>query len=237
MNPQPSPRLLALAAAGVIVVVCGAVVAALFLLRDIPSGAADPDTSSFPFGGGTETYTEPETSTETETYADTETYTDTETTEETTEDTTTARPLDGFEQVSGPGGMTTYIPGGWPTKRASGPGAMQADDPTGRSILLRYGGSATPEPDIYQVHADYEQQFSANRSGYELVHLDRSTVRGMSAVDWEFEYDPEGDVRRHVRSVYWLSQGFDYFVYVSAPVGQWPQAQEILDVMLDNATP
>jgi hypothetical protein len=230
--------MLALAAAGVIIVVCGAVVAALFLVRDVPPGESDSAASEFPFDAGTETYTEPEVYTETETF---ETYTETETaeefpTEETTEETT-ASPLDAFQQVSGPGGMTTYVPSGWPTKRATGPGAMQADDPTGAAILLRYGGSATTELDTYQVHADYEQDFAANRSGYELFHLDRSTVRGMSAVDWEFEYDPQGDVRRHVRSVYWLSQGYDYFVYVSAPVGQWPQAQEILDVMLDNATP
>jgi hypothetical protein len=133
--------------------------------------------------------------------------------------------------------MTTYIPNGWPTKSATGPGAMQADDPTGASILLRYGGSTTPELDTYQVHSDYEQQFAANRSGYSILHLDQSTVRGMAAVDWEFEYDPQGDVRRHVRSIYWLYQGYEYFVYVSAPVDQWSHAQEILDVMLDNATP
>ncbi|MGH3875580.1 MAG: hypothetical protein ACRDSK_00935 [Actinophytocola sp.] len=227
MNPQPSSRTLALAAAGVITVVCGAVVTALLLVREMPPSEAE---SAFPFDAGTETYAEPDVYTETETF---ETYTETDTAEE----YTTESPLDAFQQVTGPGGMTTYVPSGWPTKRATGPGAMQADDPTGASILLRYGGSATTELDTFQVHADYEQDFAANRSGYDLVHLDRSTVRGMSAVDWEFEYDPQGDVRRHVRSIYWLSQGYDYFVYVSAPVDQWPQAQEILDVMLDNATP
>jgi hypothetical protein len=227
--------MLALAAAGVIVVVCGAVVAALLLVGDVP--ASETDSAAAPFVFATETYAEPDVYTETETYAEPEPYTETETTEEFPTDVPTTAPLDEFQQVSGPGGMTTYIPSGWPTKRASGPGAMQADDPTGAAILLRYGGSATPEQDTYQVHADYEQQFAANRSGYELVRLDRSAVRGMSAVDWEFEYDPQGDVRRHVRSVYWLSQGYDYFVYVSAPVGEWPHAQEILDVMLDNATP
>lgn len=227
--------MLALAAAGVIIVVCGAVVAALLLVQDVPSGA-DSVASNFPFEVGTETYTEPEIYTEPETLIESETYTETDTGEYTT-DETTASPLDGFQQVSGPGGMTTHIPDGWPTKVATGPGAMQADDPTGASIVLRYGGSTTPELDTYQVHADYEQEFAANRSGYSGLRLDRSTVRGMSAVDWEFEYDPKDDVRRHVRSVYWLSQGYEYFVYVSAPVDQWPPAQEILDVMLDNATP
>ena len=222
--------MLALAAAGVIIVVCGAVVAALFLVRDVPPGETDSAAPAFPLDVGTETYTEPDV------YIETETFAEPETDEYPTEETT-ASPLDNFQQVTGPGGMTTYVPSGWPTRRATGPGAMQADDPTGAAILLRYGGSATTELDTFQVHADYERDFAANRSGYELVHLDRSTVRGMSAVDWEFEYDPQGDVRRHVRSIYWVSQGYDYFVYVSAPVDQWSQAQEILDVMLDNATP
>ncbi len=230
VNRQPSPLALTLAAAGVVIVVCGALVAALLFVQDVPPGETGSVASTFPFGVETETYVEPETVTETETF---ETYTETTTTEA----YPTANALSGYEQVSGPGGMTTYIPAGWPTKRATGPGAMQADDPTGAALLLRYGGSETPESDTYQVHVDYEQQFAANRSGYVLVRLDRSSVRGMAAVDWEFEYDPKDDVRRHVRSIYWLSQGIEYFVYVSAPVDQWSQGQEILDVMLDNATP
>jgi hypothetical protein len=229
--------MLALAAAGVLIVVCGAVTAALLLVRDVPSSGGDSAETTFPLGVGTETYPEPEIYPETETFTESETYSETVPAEEYTTDETTASPQEGFQHVSGPGGMTTYIPDGWPTKTATGPGAMQADDPTGASTVLRYGGSATPELDTYQVHVDYEQQFAASRSGYSLLHLDRSTVRGMSAVDWEFEYDPKDDVRRHVRSVYWLSQGYEYFVYASAPVDQWPHAQEILDVMLDNATP
>lgn len=226
MNPQPSPLTLTLAAAGVVIVVCGAVVAALLLVRDVPSSETGSAAVVYPFEAGTQPYPEPE--------VITETFTEPETTIETTT-TTVAAPV-GYEQVTGPGGMTTYIPAGWPTKTATGPGAMQADDPAG-ALLLRYGGSTTSELDTYQVHEDYEGQFAANRSGYSRLRLDRSTVRGMSAVDWEFEYDPQGDTRRHIRSVYWLSQGYEYFVYVSAPVDQWSQAQEILDVMLDNATP
>ncbi|MGB3441513.1 MAG: hypothetical protein WBA97_22425 [Actinophytocola sp.] len=215
-----------------VIMVCGAVVTVLLLVQDVPSGNADSVASDFPFTAVTETYAGPEINTETETFVESETDTSEYPTDE-----PTASSLDGFQQVSGPGGMTTYIPSGWPTKTATGPGAMQADDPTGASMMLRYGGSATAELDTYQVHSTYEQQFAANRAGYSRLRLDQSSVRGMSAVDWEFEYDPKDDVRRHVRSVYWLSHGYEYFVYVSAPVGQWPQAQEILDVMLDNATP
>lgn len=238
MNPRPSTNLVAFAAAGVVIVVCGVVTAGLLFLRDLPFGNADPGGSAFPFDPGPETYLD-----QGDYYPDTQTYptaepsTETVPVEESTSDSTTSGLLDGFEQVSGPASMTTLIPSGWPTSRASGPGAMQADDVSGGPIVLRYGGSVTPDPDTYRVHADYEQQFAATRSGYSLIHLDRSTVRGMPAVDWEFEYHPENDVRRHVRSVYWLSQDIDYFVYASAPVEEWPRAQEILDVMLDNATP
>ena len=141
-----------------------------------------------------------------------------------------------YQQVTGPGGMTTHIPAHWPTKVATGPGAMQADDPQGGARILRYGGSATPVTDSYQVHVDYERQFSLGKNDYVSLRLDRATVRGMPAVDWEFEYDvAEG--RRHVRSVHWVAQGHEYFVYASAPVPMWPETQEILAVMLHNSTP
>jgi hypothetical protein len=58
----------------------------------------------------------------------------------------------------------------------------------------------------------------------------------MAAIDWEFEYDADTG-RRHVRSVYWLANGHEYFVYAAAPVEFWPDTQPILDVMLDHATP
>jgi hypothetical protein len=142
----------------------------------------------------------------------------------------------GFVEVVGPGGMTTHIPDGWPVRTASGPGAMQADDPTGASRVLRYGGSATDVTDSYEVHAAYESEFSANKANYVSIRLERTVVRGMSAIDWEFEYDA-AEGRRHVRSMYWLSGGYEYFVYASAPVAGWPGTQPILDVMLAYSTP
>jgi hypothetical protein len=216
-------------AIAILVVCCGAVV--VLLVRAQPGEDAAADSST---GVGARsvprTYQVPAPLTETRT----ETRTETEYPAPTTEEPSA---LDGYQQVSGPGGLTTYVPAGWPTKVAGGPGAMQADDPGSSAIVLRYGGGATPVSDTYQVHADYERQFAANRAGYVRTRLDRTAVRGTPAVDWEFEYDPKGDVRRHVRSVYWLYEGFDYFVYVSAPVGDWSYAQEIFDVMRDNATP
>lgn len=216
--------MLALAAAGVNLVVCGAVAAVLIVLRPGPAQETQAD-------DGFATPGQPVTVTETASPQDAFP-TDSSTWETTS--TTSAPPAD-CQQVAGPGGMTACVPNGWPTKVATGPGAMQADDPTG-SRWLRYGGSATAVTDSYQVHADYERTFSSNKSNYASLRLERTYVRGMSAIDWEFEYDAT-DGRRHVRSVYWLAQGYEYFVYASAPVALWPDTQEIFDVMLDNATP
>jgi hypothetical protein len=216
MTGQPTSRLLALVAAGVNLVVCGAIVAVVVALR--PGGT--PDVADTPLGS-------PPVATVTETVSESPV---------TTTITTTTAALGEYQQVSGPGGMTTYIPASWPTKVATGPGAMQADDPEGTSRVLRYGGSTTSLTDSYQLHADYERQFAENKSGYVSLRLERTVVRGMVAIDWEFEYDAE-EGHRHVRSVYWLAQGYEYFVYASAPVPLWPETQEIFDVMLDNSTP
>jgi hypothetical protein len=213
MRGQSSSRLLALAAAGANLVVCGAIVAVVIALR--PGGT--PDVADPP-------------------PAPTVTETVSESPVTTTTMTTTTATLAEYRQVSGPGGMTTYVPASWPSRPATGPGAMQADDPEGTSRLLRYGGSTTSLTDSYQLHADYERQFAENKSGYASLRLDRTDVRGMAAIDWEFEYDAE-DGRRHVHSVYWLAQGYEYFVYASAPAQLWPETQEIFDVMLDNSTP
>lgn len=141
-----------------------------------------------------------------------------------------------FTEVTGPGGMTTRIPAGWPTRTSTGPGAMQADDPADTSTWLRYGGSVTPVTDSYDVHADYERQFAAGKANYRSIRLARTVVRGNSAIDWEFEYDAD-EGRRHVRSVYWLYGGYEYFVYASSPVPRWPEVRKVLDVMLTYSTP
>lgn len=213
MRSQLSSRTLALVAAGANLVVCTTIVTLQFALRP-PDPLAEAVTALESF---------PETVTET-------------VSEPTEAPTTTTPPLADYLLVTGPGGMTTYVPAHWPTKVANGPGAMQADDPAGTSRLLRYGGSPTPVTDSYQLHVDYEAQFSRNKNAYVSLRLERTFVRGMSAIDWEFEYDAQ-DGRRHVRSVYWLAQGHEYFVYASAPAALWPQTQEILDVMLDYSTP
>ncbi|HWM03574.1 MAG TPA: hypothetical protein VNP92_14670 [Actinophytocola sp.] len=211
--------MLALAAAGVNLVVCGAVVATLLLLR-----TQAPADSTNTAATGTAT-PEATASTSSET-------TSTTTTSETTPDSR----LQDFVPITGPGGMTTMIPASWPTKRAKRPGSMQADDPVNPRRWIRYGGAPPEGPDTFAVHARYEKKFSADKVNFDSIRLAPTVVRGMSAVDWEFEYDaPEG--RRHVRSVYWVAQGHEYFVYASSLVPLWPDTQEILTIMLTESTP
>jgi hypothetical protein len=132
--------------------------------------------------------------------------------------------------------MTTAIPAGWRTAPAPGPGSTQATDPTDSTRYVRYGGSAVPDEDAYPTHAAYERDFAKSHKAFESIRLERTTLHGAPAIDWEFEWAaPEG--RRHVRSIYWRAQGYEYFVYASALVSSWPQTEPILDDMINHATP
>ena len=206
-------------------VVCGAVVTVLSAVRD----AGDGPPAAFPADVANETTETTDAQVIDEPTVDSQD-------ETTPTDTGESGPAGGFSEITGPGGMTTHIPAGWPVTQTTSAGSMQADDPSGTTTMLRFGGSATTATDTYQIHADYERDFSATKQGYASLRLDRTTVRGMPAIDWEFEYDaPEG--RRHVRSVYWLSGGYEYFVYASSLVQRWEQTRKVLEVMLTYATP
>jgi hypothetical protein len=139
-----------------------------------------------------------------------------------------------FARVTGPGGMTTYVPAGWQVDAAE-PDAMRADDP-GTTTELRFGRAATTDTDVYAARAACARTLAAKRTGYVPVRLMRTVVRGKSAVDWEYEYDA-ADGRRHVRSVHWWYDGYEYFVRASSPVRLWPDTRKVLDVMLTYSTP
>lgn len=145
-------------------------------------------------------------------------------------------PGDRFARVTGPGGMTTYVPAGWPVGTAGEPEAMRADDPAGTTTELRFGRTAAEGADVYAARADCARELAARRTGYVPVRLVRTLVRGKSAVDWEYEYDA-ADGRRHVRSVHWRHDGHEYFVRASSPAPLWPDTGKVLDVMLTYSTP
>jgi hypothetical protein len=147
-----------------------------------------------------------------------------------------ARPGSRFARVTGPGGLTTSVPAGWPVGAAAEPDAMRADDPAGTTTELRFGRTATTDTDGYAARAACARTLAAQGTGYVPVRLVRTVVRGKSAVDWEYEYDT-ADGRRHVRSVHWWHDGYEYFVRASSPVRRWPDTRKVLDVMLTYSTP
>jgi hypothetical protein len=142
-------------------------------------------------------------------------------------------PAGDFRQVTGPAGMTTYIPAGWRVAAAD-PGVLRAEDPAG-AAALRFG-AVSGNADVYARRADCARRFAATRTAYAEVRLERTLVRGAPAVDWEFEYGA-GEDRRHVRSVHWRRDGREYFVGAAAPAGAWSTTREVLEVMLTYSTP
>lgn len=222
MRSQLNSRVLALAAVGVNLVICAAIVS-LFLVFGGKSNPNEPGQVALtPPAPATVTITSPEA-------GPTTSHTDVTETSETPA-------ADGYQEVAGSSGMSTVIPVGWPQSRAPGPGSTQATDPSDADRFLRYGGSPVTEADTYSTHVTYQQTFAKSHNGFASIRLDRTTMHGAAAVDWEFEWNaPEG--RRHVRSVYWLAQGNEYFVYASSLTDRWPQTQPILEEMITHANP
>ena len=141
-----------------------------------------------------------------------------------------------MERVTGPGGLETVIPRGWPTKTLPEPGSEQATDPFDDRRVIKFGGAPpTDSSSILDYHADYERKV-AKRPGYILHALTPTSVRAQEAVDWQFEWNaPEG--RRHVRAVYWRAGGIEFFVYAHGPAASWPETASILQTMVDQSTP
>lgn len=176
-------------------VVCGLIGTSLLLLRtpDDRATSAEPKTS-------TSTPTTPAPSTPISSSAPTNT--------PTSSAPQSSAPND-FQDVSGPGGITTKIPAGWQAKVRSGGTDAQATDPAHPTSFLRYGGSASPDQPLIEIMRNAERSFSTKYPGYRLVGLRPGTWRGHESVSWEFEFDT-ADGRKHVESVYWRAGGLDY---------------------------
>jgi hypothetical protein len=142
----------------------------------------------------------------------------------------------GFRPVRGPAGLRTVIPDGWPAMPSAGPGADQATDPDNATHYVKYGGSAAPTAGIESSHARYENGFAARTDGYRRIALASASYDGHAAVEWEFEHRDATGVR-HVRSLYWRSDGKEYFLLAAAPAAQWEQMKPVYDAMVANADP
>jgi hypothetical protein len=143
----------------------------------------------------------------------------------------------GFRQVNGPAGLRTVIPDGWRATPSTGPGADQAIDPANTTRYVKYGGSAAPTTGIEFSHARYENGFAARTDGYRRIALAPARYDGHAAVEWEFEHRDDADGVKHVRSLYWRSEGTEYFLLAAAPAAEWDQMKPIYDAMVANAAP
>ncbi|WP_424189004.1 hypothetical protein ACOBQX_11640 [Actinokineospora sp. G85] len=142
----------------------------------------------------------------------------------------------GFQRVTGPAGLVTAIPAGWLISRATGPGALQATDPTDPLRYLRFGGSPAPADDLLRSHEEYEARFSPPRRDYQRLSLGTAAYRGTTAVDWEFEHETAEGPRTHVRSMYWRAGGVEYFIYAASPATRWAETAPIYSTMIAQST-
>ncbi|MFG1906738.1 hypothetical protein [Kribbella sp. NPDC048928] len=138
--------------------------------------------------------------------------------------------------VSGPGGLTTRIPVGWPAKVRKGGTDAQATDPKTPSSFLRYGGSPSPAGPLVDVMRDAEHDFSETYPGYQLIALEPGNWHAHESVTWEFEFDTAGG-RKHVASIYWRAGSDDYVLYASSLLTNWPTMKTIYTTAYNATTP
>jgi hypothetical protein len=138
-------------------------------------------------------------------------------------------------QVSGPDNMTTDIPNGW-TAVTYGD-YVQAGDPNDSGRFVRYGATTAPTGDLLSSLTSAEQTNTSIQTGYQRLQLQSVSYHNSSdAVDWEFEYVKNG-MTRHVESRWWVANGMEFWVYVSATADRWPDTAPIFGVMTATATP
>jgi hypothetical protein len=149
--------------------------------------------------------------------------------------TGTSGPPSGYQQVSGPPGMTTVVPTGWPVRLLRA-GVMIADDPADPGRFVELGGSAVSDADMLGAHLRYEHDFVPTHPGYTRLRLESATYHSFPAVDWEFEWVKSG-VQRHAHILYWQTGGVEYFVYASSTAAGWGETETIYNSMVASSTP
>ncbi len=157
--------------------------------------------------------------------------------------TTTAAPTG----AAVPAGFTRYVdptrrfqvavPSGW----TAGPGRTGAqvrfDDPgSGRYLMVET--SDTPEGDPYVNWVDYERTFSADRSNYQNLGIDRVSYgadKGWETADWEFRVGNTHVLNRNIL----VSPRRAHALYWSTPESLWSSAESrrIFQVAADTFVP
>lgn len=141
-----------------------------------------------------------------------------------------------YDPVSTPDGLSTVVPHGWlPAQLKDAPGSYQATDPADASHYVRYGVSPA-QGDIFSYRETAEADTTRRHPGLARVQMTSTTLRGNSAVDWEFTL-PSAAGPRHVRAIYWRTGNSEYFVYVSSLSSAWEPMPAILSAMTEQARP
>jgi hypothetical protein len=142
----------------------------------------------------------------------------------------------GYQRVTGPAGIRTVVPTGWHIARSTGPGSMQATDPSNATRFVKFGGTVASPLGIEPLHIQYENDFAVRETSYLRLVLQSASYGGHDAVQWEFEHR-DGAVVSHVCSLYWRANGKEYFILASAPVDVWDAMKPVYDTMEANADP
>lgn len=155
----------------------------------------------------------------------------------TTTTTTSSVVPQGFQRVSGPGGITLAIPQAWTVAPGSLATHVQADDPATPGSLIRYGGSPSESRPLLDSVASNEQDNSGIQNGYQRLKLAQvPSTTGADIVEWEFTYLANG-VTKHAFARFWRLNGTDYIIYGGATAAAWPAMATVVDVMVRTAGP
>jgi hypothetical protein len=221
-----SSRKLALLAFAANLVVCGLIGTSLLLIRtpDDHATAAPPQTPTSAPPSATPSQT-----------SSSEPPTSSEPTSQPPSPPPSSTPA-GSVDASGPGGITTKIPAGWPAKVRSTGTDAQATNPSTPTSFLRYGGSPAATQPLIEVMRNTERSFRPKYPGYQLIALKPGTWRTHESVSWQFEFDtPDG--RKHVESVYWRAGSLDYVLYASSLAADWPAMKVVYTTAYNSTNP
>ncbi len=141
---------------------------------------------------------------------------------------------DGYQQVTGPAGVSVSIPAGWSVQRGAFATTDEADAPDGSGSIIRYSGSPTPVLSLPDAVAALERDTPTIRRDYERLRLDELAS---GEVVWEFRFTTKAGVQRHALGRYWRANEHDYAVYASVDESRWADFQPILDVLVQTAAP
>jgi hypothetical protein len=150
---------------------------------------------------------------------------------------TPTQPPSGLQVVTSPAGLSVSIPAGWTIVPGAVPTNLQADEPGGTGVYVRFGGDPAAGGSLLATVTGYDADVAGRREGYQRLRLEAVSPRGTGeTVEWEFLFVRDG-IQYHAQGHYWRSDETEYVVYAAAPVASWDRAGSVLQVMIQTAYP